>query len=131
MNDDVLRRELRRIAIESNHRCFGCGFEHNCSLHGCAIIREALKRLAPEEANDPLTPERLREMDAGPVWISGEGLNWWDIFCGVSTDNLACFLRAALPMEGCGKTWAPYRRKPEPHPEEGENDGETEGLHQG
>lgn len=113
MNDDVLRRELRRIAIESNHRCFGCGFEHNCSLHGCAIIREALKRLAPEEANDPLTPERLREMDEGPVWIGGEGLNRWDIFVGVSTAGPACFLRAALPMEGCGKTWAPYRRKPE------------------
>ena len=70
-------------------------------------------RLVVPPPNDPLTPERLREMDEGPVWISGEGLNWWDIFCGVSTDNLACFLRAALPMEGCGKTWAPYRRKPE------------------
>ena len=63
VNDDVLRRELRRIAVEANHRCFGCGFEHSCSLHGCAIIREALKRLAPEEANEPLTPEQLREAE--------------------------------------------------------------------
>lgn len=113
MNDSVLRRELRRIAIEDRHRCFGCGFEHNCGIHGCAIICEALKRLAPEEANEPLTSEQLREMDGEPAWISGEGLNWWDIFCGVSTDGLACFLRAALPMEGCGKSWIPYRRKPE------------------
>ena len=113
MNESVLRRELQRIAIEDRHRCFGCGFEHNCGIHGCAIIREALKRLAPEPPNEPLTPEQLWEMDAGPVWLAGEGLNRWDIFCGVSTDGLACFLRAALPMEGCGKSWVPYLRKPE------------------
>ena len=45
MNDEVLMRELRRIAVESNHCCFGCGFEHNCGIYGCAIIREALERL--------------------------------------------------------------------------------------
>lgn len=130
--DSVLRLELRRIAIEANHRCFGCGFEHNCSLHGCAIIREALKRLALEEANEPLTPEQLREMEENvPIWIGGKGLNRWDIFVGISTAGPACFLRAALPMADCGKTWAPYRRKPEPCPVEGEDDGESEGLHQG
>lgn len=111
MNDSVLRRELQRIAIEDRHRCFGCDFEHNCGIHGCAIIHEALKRLAPEPPNEPLTPEQLWEMDAGPVWLGGEGLNRWDIFCGVSTDSLACFLQAALPMADCGKSWIPYRRK--------------------
>ena len=123
MNDEVLRRELRRIAIENQHRCFGCGFEHNCGIHGCAIIREALEWMEPKKAavyeltealgNEPLDPEQLREMEEEPVYLSGEGLDRWDIFCGVSTDGLACFLRGALPMAGCGKTWAPYRRKPE------------------
>lgn len=59
MNDEVLRRELRRISIEANHRCLGCGFEHNCGIHGCAIIREALERLKMKEPNDTLTPEAL------------------------------------------------------------------------
>lgn len=49
MNNDVLRRELRRIAVDPNYSCLGCGFEHNCSIHGCAIIREALERLAEKE----------------------------------------------------------------------------------
>ncbi|WP_300415849.1 hypothetical protein [uncultured Oscillibacter sp.] len=81
---------------------------------GAAALREELA------GSKPLTPEQLREMAENvPVWIGGKGLNGWDIFVGISTAGPACFLRAALPMEGCGKTWAPYRRKPEPHPVEG------------
>lgn len=34
--------DLRRISID-NHRCFGCGHEHSCSVHGCAIIREGME----------------------------------------------------------------------------------------
>ena len=52
-------------------------------------------------------------MDGEPVWIGGNGLNCWDIFIGFSTDGIACFLRAALPMENYGEDWIPYRRKPE------------------
>lgn len=113
MNDEVLRRELRRISIEANHRCLGCGFEHNCGIHGCAIIREALERLKLEEAAEPLTPEQLLEMIGEPVWLGGAGLNRWDIFTGGLKSGFACFLRAALPMDSCGKTWVPFRRKPE------------------
>lgn len=40
-SNDILLRELRRISID-NHKCFGCGHEHDCSIHGCAIIREAM-----------------------------------------------------------------------------------------
>lgn len=129
MNDKTLRRELRRIAVEANHRCFGCGFEHNCGIHGCAIIREALERLKLEEANISLTPEQLRGMGGEPVFLGGEGLDRWGIFCGVSTDGLACFLRGALPMDGCGKTWTPYRRKPEVHPVKGGPACDAERLH--
>lgn len=64
--------------------------------------------------NDPLTEAELREMEGEPVYLSGVGLDRWDIFCGLSTNGLACFLRGALPMAGCGKTWVPYRRRPEP-----------------
>lgn len=60
MNDEVLRRELRRISIEANHRCFGCGFEHNCGIHGCAIVREALERLEEYRELGPI--DHLREL---------------------------------------------------------------------
>lgn len=61
-----------------------------------------------------LTPEQLREMEGEPVYLRGVGLDRWDIFCGLSTNGLACFLRGALPMADCGKTWAPYRRRTGP-----------------
>lgn len=113
-NDAVLRRELRRIAIEDNDRCFGCGFEHNCGPHGCAIIREALERLKLEETNIPLTPEQLLELEGEPVWISyfAGGPNvcmlvdakhdvCWDAHGGFAV------------FENLGRTWIAYRRKPE------------------
>jgi hypothetical protein len=25
--------------------CLGCGHEHDCSIHGCAILRDAIKRI--------------------------------------------------------------------------------------
>lgn len=36
--------QLRRVAID-RHCCLGCGHEHNCGIHGCAIIRAAIGRL--------------------------------------------------------------------------------------
>ena len=81
----------------------------------CHINREARKQIAAlvPTPNDPLTEEQLREMDGKPVWLKGEGLNRWDISSGVSDDGIACFWKAALPVEECGKTWTPYLRKPE------------------
>ena len=42
-------RQLHRLAIE--HRpeaCLGCGLEHDCFVHGCAVIRKALRLLGGE-----------------------------------------------------------------------------------
>lgn len=53
MNDKELLEAMRRIAQPDEHRCFGCGYEHGCSLHGCAVIQKAiarLKELTKEEA---------------------------------------------------------------------------------
>ena len=33
---------LHRLKVETGSlACFGCGHEHNCGVHGCAILREA------------------------------------------------------------------------------------------
>lgn len=38
---DVLD-ELNLLKVETGSLvCLGCGHEHDCSVHGCAIIREA------------------------------------------------------------------------------------------
>lgn len=31
---------LRRGSVDA-HRCLGCGYEHNCSIHGCQIMKQA------------------------------------------------------------------------------------------
>ena len=36
-------RQLRALAIERRpEACLGCGFEHGCSVHGCAVIHAAV-----------------------------------------------------------------------------------------
>ena len=41
MTISELIKALRRLKIQ----CLGCGHEHNCGIHGCAIIREAAEKL--------------------------------------------------------------------------------------
>lgn len=37
---------LHRLKVETGSiACLGCGHEHNCGIHGCAIIREATEKL--------------------------------------------------------------------------------------
>ena len=41
-----LIKSLQRLKVETESiACLGCGHEHNCGIHGCAIIREAAERL--------------------------------------------------------------------------------------
>lgn len=120
MDDKTLVQELRRLECRDNLQCLGCGYEHRCSTHGCAVIRQAverLERLTAPEPNDPLTLEELREMDGAPVWIerccsdSPEDREWALVdlefeMCRTVHGGLAVF-------EMYGKTWLAYRRKPE------------------
>ena len=71
-----LIKALRRLKVSTGSiSCLGCGYEHNCGIHGCAIIREAVHRLDDfyavfnEEAVVRLAgrclkvdPDRLREL---------------------------------------------------------------------
>lgn len=37
---------LHRLKVETGSiACLGCGYEHNCDILGCAIIREATEKL--------------------------------------------------------------------------------------
>ncbi len=59
MNRDELLQALRRMAPETGSlSCLGCGYEHNCSTHGCAICREAIeliKQLSAEQEGGDAT----------------------------------------------------------------------------
>ena len=42
MTTDEILRALDALAVETGSlACLGCGHEHNCGIHGCAIIRAA------------------------------------------------------------------------------------------
>ena len=46
MTTDELLQALARLRVETGSlACLGCGHEHNCSTHGCQILREAAAQL--------------------------------------------------------------------------------------
>ena len=46
MTTDDLLQALARLRVETGSlACLGCGREHNCSTHGCQILREAAAQL--------------------------------------------------------------------------------------
>lgn len=56
MTDKELLEALSRLAINTGSlACLGCGHEHSCGIHGCAIMRAAA--------------DRIEELSASP-WIS-------------------------------------------------------------
>ena len=94
-SNQEIAEKLRDMAVNTGTlNCLGCGFEHNCSVHGCAVLKQAAELIS--QPNEPLTPEMLKEMvqEAGKpvvVWTvnieddgsldldSGE----WEMFDGV------------------------------------------------
>lgn len=46
MTDRELIAALRRLKVQTGSLvCLGCGLEHNCGIHGCAVIQAAAERL--------------------------------------------------------------------------------------
>lgn len=46
MEHSELLQALQRLQVETGSlACLGCGYEHSCSIHGCAILRAAVDEL--------------------------------------------------------------------------------------
>ena len=57
---------LRRLQVETGSlACLGCGHEHSCGIHGCAILREAADRLE-SEVKRHRNPRRVAVIGTGP-----------------------------------------------------------------
>lgn len=53
MSDRELIAALRRLKVETGSlACMGCGHEHNCGIHGCAILRKTIAWLEQTLAED-------------------------------------------------------------------------------
>ena len=102
-------RQLRALAIERRpEACLGCGFEHGCSVHGCAVIHAAVNRLAAYEETR-LEPEDMKKAfnEYATLKLAGQAL-------GMSPDRLRELAQAdregrvktdpkALKCPKCGK----------------------------
>ena len=55
MDYEKILSQLHSLKVETHSMaCFGCGKEHNCGVHGCAVIRsgiEAIEELLIEREN--------------------------------------------------------------------------------
>lgn len=68
VSNQEIAEKLWDMAVNTGTlNCLGCGFEHNCSVHSCAVLKQAAELIS--QPNEPLTLEQLREMDGEPVWI--------------------------------------------------------------
>lgn len=46
MSPEALIRALERMAVETGAlNCLGCGHEHGCSIHGCAVLKAAAETI--------------------------------------------------------------------------------------
>lgn len=60
MTDKELIDSLRWLKVQTGSlACLGYGREHNCGIHGCAILREAIafveKKLAEDRGRSVMT----------------------------------------------------------------------------
>ena len=65
MKTQEIIKALRRMAVNTGTlNCLGCGYEHNCGVHGCRVLREAADRLEElQSENDRLIRSMLKPSD--------------------------------------------------------------------
>lgn len=90
---------------------FPVAMERLAAYEDTGLSPEEIEAFVAQVRRDMLTLPDLLAMKGRPVYLSGKGLNQYDIFNEVSTDGIACFWKAALPVEDFGKTWMAYRRR--------------------
>ena len=63
MTKPELISALKRLKVETGSLvCLGCGYEHNCGIHGCAILRAAVDALeAMDTIRRIMVPRDLKE----------------------------------------------------------------------
>ena len=72
MKTDELIMALQKLKVQTGSlACLGCGHEHNCGVHGCALIREAVTKLI--EQNGWINPKEHLPERGVPVDVQQMG----------------------------------------------------------
>ena len=126
MTTNDLLEALARLRVETGSlACLGCGREHNCSTHGCAILRAAadlIERLTAENAKAEAERNALLPYakEYGCETCKNEKACFVQTREGVTVSCVKCPVPDTCPCsqcKDCGK-WD-WRGLPEA-PEEGE-----------
>lgn len=123
---------LGKLKVETGSlACQGCGHEHNCGIHGCAIIRAAIKEMKKVEArrNGWIPVEEKLPEPYETVIVSVDTLNGYGDH--ISLETLASYDKSTDVwkdgLEGSPVTKAWYERvthwMPMPEPPEVSDDG--------
>lgn len=65
---DELIRQLSRMKVQTGSLvCLGCGLEHNCGIHGCAVLRRAVSAV---RELDERRANAVRPTDTDPALIA-------------------------------------------------------------
>lgn len=104
MTTNDLLEALARLRVETGSlACLGCGREHNCSTHGCQILRKAaarLKYLEAEKAALLTLAKNAHECAECKNYNSCERFGEPEGLCGLCGSATKC------PCYGCrGERW--------------------------
>lgn len=88
METNEIVKALNRLKVETGSLvCLGCGHEHNCGVHGCAILRETVGLLEKQERQIQTLKAALSAMEQ-------------DLQRAVSTSWYGCVLCAHFCNDG-------------------------------
>ena len=68
------RWQVLRVGMDIKLRCLGCGHEHNCGIHGCALLLEAAERIKRMD-------KQLREYGDCHTCVHDKPCGYDDITC--------------------------------------------------
>lgn len=90
MTNKELTEALRRLSVETGSLvCLGCGYKHNCSTRGCAVIRAAVDALRPQETEWISVTDRLPDRFVPVIVCRADGKveqghrdvgGWWKVY---------------------------------------------------
>ena len=128
MTTNDLLEALARLRVETGSlACLGCGREHNCSTHGCAILRAAadlIERLTAENAKAEAERDALLPYakEYGCETCKNEKACFVQTREGVTVSCVKCPVPDTCPCSQCKDcgNWE-WRGLPEA-PEEGEKE---------
>lgn len=70
MKNEEILKQLRRSMVQTGLlACLGCGYEHNCSVHGCRIMREAADLIEKLTGRCARYAEEIAVLQGRQKWV--------------------------------------------------------------